>query len=392
MSGAWEKKKVGEICTLQRGFDLPKRLREPGAYPLVSSSGIIDTHIKPKVTGPGVVTGRSGSIGNVFYIEEEFWPLNTCLYVKDFHGNDPEFICYFLKQFNLGRFASGAGVPTLNRNTVHDELVLFPSSLSEQKRIVAILDEAFGAIARAKENAARNLANARELFDSYLNRVFTEKGEGWEEKTLSDVTTKIGSGATPKGGKNAYKEEGINLVRSLNVHDRSFKMKNLAFIDDQQAEKLNNVILESEDVLLNITGASVARCCVLPDSILPGRVNQHVSILRTKKDQLNPFFLCYLLTSKEYKDQLLSTGEKGGSTRQAITKAQLQNFVIKFPTSLTVQRKICSELFNQYEQSSRLESIYQKKLAALDELKESILQNAFTGQLTSKSKELELVP
>ncbi len=93
----WDEKRFIDVCTLQRGFDLPKRLRKSGEFPLASSSGIIDSHCEYKVKGPGVVTGRSGSIGNVFHISEDYWPLNTVLYVKDFHGNNTKFIYHFLK-------------------------------------------------------------------------------------------------------------------------------------------------------------------------------------------------------------------------------------------------------------------------------------------------------
>jgi type I restriction enzyme, S subunit len=126
MKNGWQTKRLAEVATLQRGFDLPTQDRVAGEFPLVSSSGISDTHHKCAVRGPGVVTGRSGSIGNVFFIEEDFWPLNTVLYVKEFHGNDPRFVFHLLKKFDLQRFASGAGVPTLNRNFVHDELVERP--------------------------------------------------------------------------------------------------------------------------------------------------------------------------------------------------------------------------------------------------------------------------
>src|SRR5205814_2664442 len=114
----------------------------------------------------------------------------------------------------------------------------------------------------------------------------------------------------------------------LNVHDWGFRTKDLAFIDESQAEQLDNVVVETGDVLLNITGASVARCCVVPDELLPARVNQHVSILRPLKNQLLPKLLHYILISKDYKDRLLHTGEAGGATRQALTKAQLQGFWI----------------------------------------------------------------
>ena len=138
------------------------------------------------MTGPGVVTGRSGSIGNVFFVDEDFWPLNTVQYVKDFHGSDPRFVFHLLRRFDLKRFASGSGVPTLNRNFVHDEFVNVPPLL-EQQRIVAILNEAFDSIATAKTIAEKNLQNARTLFESHLKSVFTQRGKGWVEMALGDV-------------------------------------------------------------------------------------------------------------------------------------------------------------------------------------------------------------
>jgi len=378
----WVEKRLGEVCTLQRGFDLPTRQRKKGDYPLISSSGCIDSQAEAKVFGPGVVTGRSGSIGSVFFIEKDFWPLNTALYVKDFHGNDPRFIFHLLSKFDLKRFASGAGVPTLNRNNVHSEIVYVPSKVSEQKRIVSIVDQAFEGIDGAIVNTKKNLANAHELFESYLNAIFTQEGDSWVKKKLGKLASKIGSGATPRGGQNSYQTEGISLIRSLNVHDRRFKEKDLAFLDDKQAEKLANVIVEEGDVLLNITGASIARSCISPTEHLPARVNQHVAIIRPDPSQISYRFLNYLITSRPYKEKLLFTGDKAGATRQALTKAQIQDFSIHFP-SLCEQGIIITKLDLLEVETHRLEAIYRRKLAALTELKQSILQKAFTGELTA---------
>jgi type I restriction enzyme S subunit len=172
MKNGWQTKKLIDVATLQRGFDLPTQNRVAGEFPLVSSSGITDTHHKFAVRGPGVVTGRSGSIGNVFFIERNFWPLNTVLYVKDFHGNDPRFVYHLLKNLDLQRFASGSGVPTLNRNIVHCEFVDVPL-LTEQKRIASILDSAFEGIAGAKANYQKNLGALDELKKSLLYQAFT---------------------------------------------------------------------------------------------------------------------------------------------------------------------------------------------------------------------------
>jgi type I restriction enzyme S subunit len=253
--------------------------------------------------------------------------------------------------------------------------------LPEQQRIVALLDEAFAGLATAQANAEKNLQNARALFESHLNEVFTKRGEGWVQDNLQSLTTKIGSGATPLGGEAAYKAKGISLIRSLNVYDMGFRYDGLAFLDDQQADGLSNVVVQSRDVLLNITGASVARCCVVPKDVLPARVNQHVSIIRPIPDKLSPEFLYYLLISAPYKKLLLQTGEEGGSTRQAITKAQIQQFRVAFPKTLEAQDTIVKSLDALSAETRRLVAIYEQKQAALAALKKSLLHQAFAGAL-----------
>ena len=206
------------------------------------------------------------------------------------------------------------------------------------------------------------------------------KGAGraaWVTKRLGDITTKIGSGATPLGGEEAYKESGICLIRSLNVHDWGFKEAKLAHIDDAQASRLSNAVVEANDVLLNITGASVARCCLAPPEFQPARVNQHVSIIRPAQDHLLPAFLHYLLISKTYKDRLLDTGEDGGSTRQAITKAQIQEFRVEFPESLTEQRRIVGILDQAFDGIATAKANAEKNLQNARALFESHLQAVF---------------
>ena len=164
----------------------------------------------------------------------------------------------------------------------------------------------------------------------------------WPMVRLGDITTKIGSGATPRGGKNSYKEEGIALIRSLNVYDFEFDKNDLAFIDEQQASLLANVEVKQNDILLNITGASVARCCMVPDWVLPARVNQHVSIVRTDPLRANPNYVLYTLNSHRYKHHLLTLAQ-GGATRQALTKGTISDFEIPIPP-LTIQHRIAAIL------------------------------------------------
>lgn len=140
MNANWEIKKLGDIITLQRGHDLPSQARKHGQIPIMGSSGITGYHNQFKAKGPGVIIGRSGnSMGQVSYVSENYWPLNTCLYVTDFKGNCPEFIYYFLKQINFEQFNSGSAQKSLNRNAVYPFEVKFPTSYKIQSTIASIL-------------------------------------------------------------------------------------------------------------------------------------------------------------------------------------------------------------------------------------------------------------
>lgn len=150
----------------------------------------------------------------------------------------------------------------------------------------------------------------------------------WTTRKLGSMCTKIGSGATPTGGKESYKSEGISLVRSQNVEDFVFLYDGLAHIDNDQARKLNNVTIVANDILVNITGDSVARVCSVPDDILPARVNQHVAIVRADGVQLDNAFAKYTLLAM--KEQLLSIAEIG-ATRRALTKDMLESLEILCP-------------------------------------------------------------
>jgi type I restriction enzyme S subunit len=200
----------------------------------------------------------------------------------------------------------------------------------------------------------------------------------WIRAPLGELTSKIGSGATPLGGEAAYQADGISLIRSLNVHDGEFRRKDLAFLSQEQADGLANVVVQSNDVLLNITGASVARCCTAPDDVLPARVNQHVAIIRPHPDRLSPRFLQYLLVSSTYKDRLLSAGEGAGATRQALTKAQLQSFLVEFPESLQEQARIVAILDEAFEGIATAKAHAERNLRNAREVFDGRLQAACT--------------
>jgi len=160
---------------------------------------------------------------------------------------------------------------------------------------------------------------------------------------LGDVCEKIGSGATPRGGSDVYLSQGeIALIRSQNVYNDGFKKDGLAYITEVHAEELSNVAVEPNDVLLNITGDSVARCCQVPDDVLPARVNQHVAIIRPQKDKLDARYLRYYLVDPIMQDYMLMLAG-GGATRNALTKGMIESFEIPAPP-LPEQRAIAGIL------------------------------------------------
>lgn len=161
-----------------------------------------------------------------------------------------------------------------------------------------------------------------------------------EWKALSSITSKIGSGSTPRGGNSVYSDSGISFIRSQNVLDMDFSTENLAFINDNQAEKLNNVIVEKNDILLNITGDSIARCTVVPEEILPARVNQHVSIIRCKNTEESKYVMYYLQYMKKYLLQI----SKVGGTRNALTKEAIGKLPIKLSDDCNKISKILDNI------------------------------------------------
>ena len=192
----------------------------------------------------------------------------------------------------------------------------------------------------------------------------------WKEVRLGDVCSKIGSGATPSGGKEAYKGGDYHLIRSQNVLDFAFSKDGLASINDEQANKLKNVEIIQGDVLLNITGDSVARCCIVPSEILPARVNQHVAIIRPRKEELDKHYLLYYL--QHYKRQLLQIAS-AGATRNAITKAMIENLILPCPKSLDDQRRIASILSSL----DRKTELTNKINDDLEEMAQAIFKNWF---------------
>lgn len=306
---------------------------------------------------------------------------NNIMRIRFNNNISPYFIAY---QFNssvikkqLHPMKSGTtNVAAIYYKTLKELKILLPP-LDEQKRLVSLLDTLFAKIDRSIELLEENITAADALLPSALNTVFGELTE-YKKKNLKDITSKIGSGATPSGGGKAYKETGISLIRSMNVHDYGFRDKNLALIDDQQAQKLNNVTVQENDVLLNITGASVARCCIVDSQYLPARVNQHVAIIRLNEGILPQYVHYYLISPNTKNDLLFNAG--GGATREAITKKMIEEFEIPLPL-LDIQTQTVEYLDSIRTKVEILKRVQNDKIKNLKALKASILDRAFKGEL-----------
>lgn len=242
-------------------------------------------------------------------------------------------------------------------------------ALEEQREIV----RSYKAISERIAIKKQINDNLVETLSAIYKELFSDAETRFPKMPLQKICSKIGSGATPKGGKTAYISEGISLIRSTNVFDFNFEYGDLAHINQSQADALANVIVEPNDVLFNITGVSVARCCMVPADVLPARVNQHVMIIRPIMGETMSYYIMFTLCAADNKAKLLGIGQSG-STREAINKQELESFEIPIPDETTL---------NQFSSSAKslYEKIYAnvKEIRVLDEMKKVLL-----AQLSSR--------
>lgn len=261
--------------------------------------------------------------------------------------------------------------------------------LAEQQEIVRQLDLMLAQVEQIKarlDSIPTILKKFRQsvLADAVSGDLLKDTSLIFDKLALSQLTAKIGSGSTPKGGNSAYQEVGIPLVRSLNIHTNYIKYKDLAFINQEQANKLKNVEIFKDDVLLNITGASIGRVNITPKEFIGGRVNQHVAIIRCDQTRLLPQYLHIYLASPNLQKWI--EGENYGATRQALTKGMLDSLVIEFP-SIEDQIKIISKVNELFNFSNDVEHTVQATQKRVNLLTQSILAKAFSGELTAEWRE-----
>lgn len=367
-----------EVLSIVNGKNQKAVENPDGLYPIYGSGGVMsyaDEYLCPENT---TIVGRKGTINKPILVREKFWNVDTAFGLVAGDKLDSFYLNYFCQLFDFFTLNKSTTLPSLAKRDLKEIKIPLPP-LPEQQRIVAKLDVLFAAIDEAIGLLEENITHTQALMGSVLDEEFgkLEKLSSKKEK-LINITIKIGSGSTPRGGQKYYKASGISLIRSMNVHDCFFKEKNLAFIDDVQADKLKNVEIQENDVLLNITGASVARCCIVDSSYLPARVNQHVSIIRTDESIL-PEFMLYFLVSPKMKSKLLYDSA-GNATREAITKSMIQSIEVPI-VSKEIQQGLVDKIKESFNLCERVAKIESENLNHLKSLKSSLLDQAFRGEL-----------
>ena len=280
----------------------------------------------------GPVTSRNGEKISIAYLDGEDCIISssyTVFEVVNKNELDPEYLMLWFSRPEFDRYARYKSHGSVREIFDWDELCLVElpvPAIEEQRNIVKAYKTITNRIALKKQINDNLVASLTAIY----KELFAEAETKFEKAPLQKLCSKIGSGATPKGGKAAYFDEGISLIRSTNVFDFRFEYSDLAHINDEQANALSNVIVEPNDVLFNITGVSVARCCMVPNNVLPARVNQHVMIVRPIKGELMSYYIMFTLCSPDNKAKLLGIGQSG-STREAINKQELESFEIPVP-------------------------------------------------------------
>lgn len=380
MKAGWETKPLGEIIQLEYGKPLDASQRKfDGLYPVYGANGEKDRSDTFFYDKPSIIVGRKGSAGEVNLTEARFWPLDVTYFVTfDETRFDLQFLYYLLSHLKLPKLAKGVK-PGINRNEVYAIDVATPE-LPEQKRIVAILDEAFSGIATARAAAEQNRQNARALFESYLQSVFTQQGEGWSEAPLSALCD-IKHGFAFKsefftsGGEYVLLTPG-NFYESGGYRDRGEKQKYYC------GEIPPGFVLRQGDLLVAMTeqAAGLLGSSILVPSSGKYLHNQRLGLVVGKAgvSWSNEFFFHVFNTPAVRK--AIHDSASGVKVRHT-SPGKIGEVMVAFPQSIDEQKMIVAQLETLQEETLRLEALYQRKIEALDELKQSLLYQAFSGNL-----------
>ena len=363
--GNWRNGEFGNFITLKRGFDLPQQKREDGQVPIFSSSGITGTHSTAMVNAPGVITGRYGTIGEVFYAAEDFWPLNTTLFVEDFHGNDAKFIYYFLKTLEWSKFTSASAVPGINRNTVHKETVSLPD-IETQRRIastLSMLDE------KIKTNTEIN-DNLEQQAQSYFQELFVDNADPeWTTGTISDLGAVVGGSTPSKAKPEYYTESGIAWItpKDLSINKSKFVSHGENDITELGLKNSSAAIMPEGTVLFS------SRAPIGYIAIAAGEVttNQGFKSVVPKPEIGTPFVYFFLKNTLP-----VIEGMASGSTFKEVSGSTMKNVPAVIPDAETLAKfsDFCAPIFAQ-------QRILEEQNQSLATLRDNLLPKLMSGEI-----------
>jgi type I restriction enzyme S subunit len=382
MKQGWEIKRLDDACKVEYGTRVVQKKDGGTVYPVYGGGGatfFMDTFNREDCL---VVARFAMSAQCTRFVEGKFFLNDSGLTVRP--KNDKELLPDFL---NLQMFFLNDHIYSLARGTAQRNLdvpafrniqIAYPKSIQEQQRIVSILDEAFAAIEKAKVNAEHNLKNAKELFESYLQGVF-ENGN-WEKKKWGELCDFVRG---PFGGslkKNVFKESGYVVYEQKHaIHDHFNQLR--YFIDEQKFNEMKRFEVFPGDIIMSCSGVTLGRVAVVPEGIPKGIINQALLKLTPKKN-VSVHFIKHWLRSSIF--QKIIFDYSGGAAIPNVPSAKiLKDIKIPYP-SLKEQERIVCEIETVLNETKRLEEIYQNKIDDLDELKKSILQKAFAGELKTE--------
>ena len=347
----WREALLGEVVSLQRGFDITKKEQRYGPYPVVSSSGYTSTHDQFKVTGPGVVVGRKGSLGGVYFSDRAFWPHDTTLWVKDFKGNVPRFVYYWLQTLGLSRFDVGASNPTLNRNHLHLLPVRVPDVLTQT--VISLTLTSYDDLI---ENNARRIAILEEMAQAIYRQWFiefrypghesvplvaSELGPiptGWRVSAIGNVVS-IDKGLSYKG---AYlTEEGVPMA-NLKCFRPGGGFRRDATKPYSGEFKPKHVI-RAGDVIVANTDLTQAGNVIGSPAIVPrhgfengGIISHHLFVVRRENSDLNRSYVYQLLADGRFRS--FARGTASGTTVLGFRTADLLAYPAVLPSPDLMRR------------------------------------------------------
>ena len=389
-----DRKSLGELCSFDYGASLPAKVRAEGNVSVVGSAGHIGWHHTHLVTGPGIVIGRKGTVGKATWVSGDFWPIDTTYYVRPRDGVNLRWLYFLLDWIPLKSLDSATGVPGLNRNDAYRLHVrFFPREIVDQKRIADILDaiddaiiETDAAIAKLgliREGLTQDLLKYGILIDGSRRGPdavqVTRIGllpKDWEIRPIGQFAEHVGSGATPRGGKDVYTDGGVLFVRSQNVHFDGLRLDDHACISEATHNSMAGSRIFSNDVLLNITGASIGRCCAFVGYDGVANVNQHVCAIRVPNASISDALFLSACLASDIGQRQVKTLIAGGS-REGLNFGHVRSIIVPWPRD-EERKRIASVLTNVDGRLSH-EKMARSKLK---QLRDGLCDDVLTGRVS----------